>query len=80
MILTIPTNFQKSLNKEFKPGRRVSHEELIIATEVERNIADAAVIPCDLVDFIEKVAFCLFIYFNFTEFHSALASETIESW
>jgi len=56
MILMIPTNFQKSLNKEFKPGRRVSHEDLIIATEVEQNIADAAVIPCDLVDFIEKVA------------------------
>ena len=53
-ITTIQTNFQKSLNTEFKPGR-ASQDELIRLTEQERNIAEAAIVPQDLDDFIKKV-------------------------
>lgn len=54
IITTIQTNFKKSLNMEFKPGR-VSQEELIYFTELERNIAEAAIIPQNLDDFTKKV-------------------------
>lgn len=53
-ITTIQTNFKKSLNTEFKPGR-VSQEELMYFTELERNIAEAAIIPENLDDFTKKV-------------------------
>ena len=54
-------NFQKYLNKEFKPGTRISQKELIAAIESEWNVAEAAIIPCSLDDFIEKAVFT-FIY------------------
>ena len=54
-ITTIQTNFQKSLNTEFKPGGTVSQDELIALTELERNVAEAAIVPHNLDDFIEKV-------------------------
>jgi len=47
-ITTIQTNFRKSLNTEFKPGGTVSQDKLIALTELERNIAEAAIIPRDL--------------------------------
>lgn len=53
-ITTIQTNFKKSLNVEFKPGR-VSKEELIRFTELERDIAEKAIIPKNLDDFTKKV-------------------------
>jgi hypothetical protein len=54
-FLTINTNFKKSLNREFKPGRGISQEEIIALTDIERELAEAAVIPVDLDDFQSKV-------------------------